>query len=384
MKDLSFQNLFRATVVLIFGIALVYILIIGQNIIVPLIVSFFVAFLLMPLCKWLERKKFPTVLAAITSLLVASAGIVGIVMLFGSQVKRFTKDFDRIAERIAEIRESLPHQIQSRLAEFKTEDITQFFEENVGEIFQGLAGFVSSFTFVIIVPIYIVLILIYRPLFKTFLIKVFDGKAHTEPSEKQVEESVENGGKRNIRELIPRIKQIVQKYIQGMFYVICILFVLNSIALISLGIEHALLFAAFAAVLNIIPFVGPMVGSLLPIIFALLTKDSLFYPMAVLVAFIIIQTAESNLITPNIVGRNVSLNPLVSLLALFVGASIWGVVGMILFIPLIAILKEIFANIEGLEPYAYVLGVGGQEESEPNAVERWFSRVREKLLRRKD
>jgi predicted PurR-regulated permease PerM len=379
MKELNFQNLFRTTVVLVFGIALVYILIIAQKIIVPLIVAFFMAFLLMPLCKWLESKKFPTVLAAITSLLVAIVGLAGVVVLFGSQVKRFTKDFDQIAGRIAEIRESLPQQIQSRLADFKTEDVAQFFEENVGEIFQGLAGFVSSFTFVIIVPIYIVLILVYRRLFKTFLLRVFEGNENTDSSEQRAEENIENGDKRNMRELIPRIKQIVQKYIQGMFYVICILFVLNSIALISLGIEHALLFAAFAAVLNIIPFVGPMLGSLLPILFALLTKDSMFYPVAVLVAFVIIQTAESNLITPNIVGRNVSLNPLVSLLALFIGASIWGVVGMILFIPLIAILKEIFASIEGLEPYAYVLGVGDQEESEPNAVERWYRRVKEKL-----
>jgi predicted PurR-regulated permease PerM len=160
-----------------------------------------------------------------------------------------------------------------------------------------------------------------------------------------------------------------------MFYVICVLFVLNSIALLSLGIEHALLFAAFAAALNVIPFVGPLLGSLFPILFALVTKDSLFYPVAVLVSFLLIQSLEGNLITPNIVGRNVSLNPLVTLVTLFFGAAVWGVVGMILFIPLTAVLKEIIGNIEGLEPYAYVMGTGEKPPPEKPGI---WDRIAEK------
>src|SRR5690606_33149641 len=184
------------------------------------------------------------------------------------------------------------------------------------------------------------LILIYRDHLKEFLFRVFDRK-------KQQSQGKSSKG---IRVLVPRIRKVVQKYLTGVFYVMCILFVLNSIALFSLGIEHALLFAAIAASLNIIPFVGPFIGATLPIIFAFVTKDSLFYPIAVLGSFIVIQSIEGNFLTPKIVGNNVSLNPLVTLIALIVGGSIWGVVGMILFIPLVAILKEIFDAIDGLEP----------------------------------
>lgn len=355
MKDLNFNSLVRITVFLVFAIASFYILIVGQKIIVPLVLSFLLAFLLLPMSNFFERMRFSRVPAAITSLLVVTIVFSGLAYLFGWQIRRFGKDADRINERFTAIKSSLPEQVQQYLASATGDGIIPFIEDNFIGIFSGLGAFATSFTFAVVVPIYIVLILIYRDVLREFLFRVFDNVSKKNKKEAEGDEK-----KLNIRQILPRVKKIVQKYIVGMFYVICILFVLNSIALFSLGIEHALLFAGFAAVLNVIPFVGPLLGSSLPIIFALITKDSLFYPVAVLGCFIIIQTLESNLITPNIVGKNVSLNPLVTLIALFIGASVWGVVGMVLIIPLVAVLKEVLGNIPGLEPYAYVLGSGDE------------------------
>jgi predicted PurR-regulated permease PerM len=109
--------------------------------------------------------------------------------------------------------------------------------------------------------------------------------------------------------IIMKVKLVVQNYISGMLMVILILAVLNSIALFSLGIKHALLFAVFAAMLNVIPFIGPFIGAVLPITYALLAKDSLWYPFGVFLAFYVIQLAESNFFTPKIVGGKVSMNP---------------------------------------------------------------------------
>lgn len=338
---------------MVFSIALVYVMIVGQNIIVPLIVAFFLAFLLLPIAEWLEKIGVGRVPAALLSLLSATLVIAGVGTLFGSQVGSFIRDLDGFGEKVSELLDDLPEEVRTSLGAFTDGGIMKLLDENIQEIFKGLTGFASSFTFAVVVPIYIALILIYRKLLRDFLLKVFAPSSG---------ESVDE--KKGIRHLIPRIKIILRQYILGMFYVICILFVLNSIALFSLGIEHALLFAAFAAFLNIIPFVGPLVGSILPILFALITKDSLFYPLAVMGAFIIIQTAESNLITPNIVGKNVSLNPLVTLITLFVGAAVWGVIGMVLFIPLVAVLKEVMLHIDGLEPYAHVLGRGDEKSSD--------------------
>lgn len=350
---------------MVFSIALFYIMIVGQNIIVPLLVSFFLAFLLLPLAEWLERKGAGRTAAALLSLLTATLIISGIVTLFGSQVSSFVNDLDGFGEKVTDLLNELPDEMRASLSAFSDGGIMKFLDKNLQEIFKGLTSFASSFTFAVVVPIYVALILIYRNLLRNFLLKIFVPKSESSSDEKK-----------GIKHLIPRIKIILRQYILGMFYVICILFVLNSIALLSLGIEHALLFAAFAAFLNIIPFVGPLVGSILPILFALVTKDSIFYPLAVMGAFIIIQTAESNLITPNIVGKNVSLNPLVTLVTLFVGAAVWGVIGMVLFIPLVAVLKEVMLHIDGLQPYAYVLGRG--DENMKDAEKSFFAKAARK------
>ncbi len=378
MKDLNFQNLLRITVFLVFSIAVFYILIVGQKIIVPLLVSFFFAFLLLPMCRRLESWRFPRSLAAIVSLVAVLVVLSGVGFLFGSQVSRFVKDMDQISDKIAELKTSLPTEIEDGLNNFFNGGLVPFLEENITEIFTGLGAFASSATFAIVVPIYVVLILIYRDVFAAGVYMAVDMASGHLKHDTHVIPST-GGEYASIREVLPRIQTIVQKYIIGMFYVMCVLFVLNSAALLALGIEHALLFAAFAAVLNIIPFVGPLLGSTLPILFALVTKDSLLYPALVLAAFIVIQTAESNLITPNIVGRNVSLNPLTTLVTLFIGAAVWGVVGMILFIPLVAVLKEVMESIPGMQPFAYILGSGKQKRGKFwDSVE---SRVRNKVNR---
>lgn len=375
MKNLNFESLYKLTVFLVFSVLLVHILIVGQSIIVPLLIAFFIAFLLIPLANFLERYKFPRPLSAITCIIITIVLLAGVFTLFGSQVNTFVNDLDDITDKISELKTRLPEVVQTQLDDISTEEIIGYAQSNSSNIFSSLTNVLSGFTLLLIIPIYIAMILIYRNLLRTFLLKVFnvDGNK-TENTSKQNEDSP-----KGIKVLIPRIKKIIQKYIVGMFYVICVLFVLNSIALFSLGIQHAMLFAAIAAVLNIIPFVGPLIGSTLPIMFALITKDSLFYPLAVMASFIIIQSIEGNFLTPKIVGSNVSLNPLVTLITLFVGASIWGIVGMILFIPMVAIIKEILRNIDGLEPYAYLLGNEDEEKSQKEFIKKAVIKLKDKL-----
>jgi predicted PurR-regulated permease PerM len=135
-----------------------------------------------------------------------------------------------------------------------------------------------------------------------------------------------------------------------------ILAILSSVALLIMGIKHAIFLVFLPHLMNLIPYVGPLIAAVLPISYALLTTDSLFYPFAIFMAFNLIQILESNLLTPKIVGSNVSLNPLVTFLALLIGGTIWGVIGMILFIPTTAILKKLFELSEATAPYAFLMG----------------------------
>jgi predicted PurR-regulated permease PerM len=167
---------------------------------------------------------------------------------------------------------------------------------------------------------------------------------------------------------IVKLRKLLITYIVGVVKVMGILIVLNLIAFASLGIKHAIFFAVIGAILNIIPYVGPFIGALLPMAYSFLTKDSLFYPIAVIVCYQIIQFIEGNILTPKIVGGNVNLNPFITILGLLIGASIWGVAGMILIIPVMAILRQIFEWNEDTKPFAVLLGEEKpkEEDIKPN------------------
>jgi predicted PurR-regulated permease PerM len=129
-----------------------------------------------------------------------------------------------------------------------------------------------------------------------------------------------------------------------------------------------------AALLTVIPYIGVFIGSLLPILYALVMTDSFFYPIAVFIWFQLVQALEGNVITPNIVGSQVSLNPLIAILSLLIGASVWGVAGMVLFTPLTAILKVFLDNIPALAAYGYLMSEGERKIVVKPSKHRWIDR----------
>ena len=131
---------------------------------------------------------------------------------------------------------------------------------------------------------------------------------------------------------------------------------LNTISLFLLGIEGAIFFGFLAAILLVIPYIGILIGSLLPIVVALATKDSPMYAVGVAASFFAVQMLEGNFITPNIVGSKISINPLAAILGLLMGASLWGIAGMALCLPMIAIIKVIFDSVPDLQPYGFLVG----------------------------
>ncbi|MDG5799072.1 AI-2E family transporter [Marinilabiliaceae bacterium ANBcel2] len=339
---------------ILLGIILIFVLMREAKVIlVPLLISGFLAILISPLTSWLENKKFPSALAAIISLISLIVILSGFIYFFYNQILRFSQDLEGLETRFSQLVEDYNNFISTHfegavpISMDNIKDVIfQQLYENVDTLTQGVIATAGTITMAFIVPVYIFLFLYYRKFLIDFVKKAFSSKYTS-----------------NVEHAVQKVKYVIQNYIKGSFIVICILAVLNSIALYSLGIKHALLFAVFAAFLNLIPFLGPFLGATLPIAFALLTKDSLWYPFGVFLAFYVIQLFESNLFTPRIVGSKVSMNPLMTIIALFVGNFVWGLAGMILFIPGIAILKVIFDEIKGMEPYSFLLGSVKKEES---------------------
>jgi predicted PurR-regulated permease PerM len=344
--DLRLPAYFRIVIVLLGVVLIVIIMRQAKIVLVPLLIAGLFSILISPLTVWLENKRLPSALAVITSLIVLIVFLLGAIYFFYNQILGFAGDLGALERRVSEFIETinifLANHIEGTVPismDNIRETIFKQIYENMDTLTQGIIATAGTITMILIMPIYIFLFLYYRKFLAEFIKRTFP-EHHKE----------------KVIKVLNNVKYVVQNYIKGMFLVICILAVLNSIALFSLGIKHALLFAVFAALLNVIPFLGPFLGAVFPILYALLTKDSLWYPFGVFIAFYIIQLAESNFFTPKIVGGKVSMNPLMTIIALFIGNFIWGLAGMVLFIPGMAVLKVIFDEIEGMEPYGFLLG----------------------------
>lgn len=354
----------------------VYAMIMAKTILLPLLFALFFSILLSPICIWLERYKVPRILSSLAALLIGLIFLSGIGFFFYNQMSAFARDADMFVERIEELIDSLDVFLTTWFAyegeinlDRVVSEIIDYIRENTVSLTRGITGAASTITAFFLVPVYMYLILLFRDTLKTFVLKSF-GKGISSSEDK-------------VRNIINKVKTMVQRYITGLLMVIAILAVLNSIMLTVIGVDHAIFFGVFAAMLNVIPFVGPIMGSILPILYSLITMDSLIYPLIILLGFYIIQLFESNLFTPSIVGSQVSMNALATLLLIFIGAQIWGLAGMILFIPIGAIIKVICDEVESLNHFGYLLGRETDHKSEErSALAKKVSQLRRKATQK--
>ncbi|TVP46117.1 MAG: AI-2E family transporter [Mongoliibacter sp.] len=345
-KKLILPNYLKILAILFLIIAIVFIMVVGRNLLIPLLLAGYISALLTPISDWLETKKFSRTSSSIVALLTGLIGILGLLTFIGFQVASFTRDLDNVGDKLNDYLEDIESFISDKL-QIETglgrgidkESIIDLLETNSGSIADIIFSTLGSLTTFLLLTVFIFFFLLFRSHLTQFVAMIFHNH---DPKEVKAE--------------IKELKKVVQKYIIGVFKVMAILAVVNTAILFGLGIKHAVFFGVFAGILNIIPFLGPFLGAILPTIFAFLTKDSLWYPIGVVISFQIIQLIESNFLTPKIVGSNVNLNAFITFLGLMVGSAIWGIAGMIVIIPTLALLREIFTLDESTKPFALLFG----------------------------
>jgi predicted PurR-regulated permease PerM len=166
------------------------------------------------------------------------------------------------------------------------------------------------------------------------------------------------------KQSLDKISKVAFQYLWGRAQVMMILGVLFFITFMLFGLPYALLFTLFGAVITIIPYIGPLLSGLLPILFSFLYFDSLNKILFFSGVVIAIQLIESYVLEPLILGKEVKLNPMVIIVAIVMGGLIWGLAGMILFVPIFAIVKIISLNHSGLEPIGFLFGQHEKEGME--------------------
>ena len=323
----------------------------GSFIFVPLVWGVFFAFALYPISSWFERKRFPRGLAIFLSILGISILAFGIFYLLLNQVFGLIREIPEIEANIS-----------GKMARYSKELNLFFGEEWINSnTLPSLDSLVSSFDFnktlfatgksltlIGIVPLYTFLLLYYKDFFAEFLVR------YSSKNQQTILHWVNDSG------------QVIQDYLVGMIRVTGIVAFLSGLFFYSIGVEFFILFAVFIALMNLIPFVGVFLSSVFAIAYVFLTTDSLIYPLLTFVCLWGIQLMENNLITPRVVGSKVKVNALAVLISILIGGWLWGISGMILFIPLVGILKITLEKSEQFKAFGFLLSddVQVNEDSE--------------------
>ncbi len=177
------------------------------------------------------------------------------------------------------------------------------------------------------------------------------------------------------RRIINESSQVAQQYLTGRGILILILAILYSIGLTIVGLDNAIILSLIAALLSIIPYVGNILGFGVLMLMALAQGQGSGMYLSIVIVFALVQFIESYLLEPYVVGAEVDIHPFFTVVIIIVGELIWGVAGMILAIPMLAVVKIIFSNIDSLEPYAYLIGdTRDKSESKTSeTIKGWFS-----------
>ncbi len=331
-----------------------YVALVGRGVLVPIAFGAFFALMLTPVCNFIERWIPWRMLAIFLTFLVVLIPVLGIFTLLSVQLLDVLENPTAIGDKLQAGVRDVFIWINERFGFSRTQS-EQWISENFSSVLQapfsflrkGLTSSTLFFVNLALTVIYVFFFLLYRSAFRQFaLIQV----SRSERSE--------------MKKLLNQIQRVAQRYLYGILLVMLILGALNSTALWLIGVEYALFWGFLAGILAVIPYVGTFIGALLPFLYALATTDNLWQPIAVVVAYNIIQTLESNLITPKIVGSSVKLNPLISVIGLILGGTVWGVAGLVLALPVIAVLKVLMEQVDVLKPLSFLLStdVYGQEQ----------------------
>lgn len=343
----------------------------GRSLFVPLSYSLLIALVLYPVCKKLEARRWPRSLAI-------GAGLFIIVILFGAllglffvQVNMLRQDLPQLLARlkpaVSELQQWIDNSFNISVAvqnEWWQQIVHNFGNSTAGILRATISATAVSIFTLFLIPVYAALFLYNREVFVAFLSKLAGSHYNWQ-----------------LHVVLNETTHTYFNFIKGMVLVYLIVGVLNSIGLMALGIPHALLFGMLTAVMTIIPYLGIIVSALLPITVAWITKDSIWYPIGVVAVFTFVQYLEANIIFPKVVGTQLNVSTWATLVAAVAGGLLWGVSGMILFIPFIGILKIVSDHIPEWEALNILLSRHEKKKASPGSSELKGPQMRSEIAR---
>ncbi|MTI21388.1 AI-2E family transporter [Fulvivirga sp. RKSG066] len=353
MNNLTSSKVIKVSLVSLAVIAIGFVIVIGRDFIYPVCLAVLFAYLVYPLTSFLEKYIKYKVLATLISVIITVTIVAGAIFFLYTQLTEFLGDFTGLKSQANENFGVLKERLQEKLP-FVFDERT-----NINGLLQGVLGAQENLLRKVfnattgtlvglgLQPVYVYFMLYYRNHFKEFLFEV------TKPSYHD-----------RLKITLEQIASVTKNYVSGVFIVVLILCVLNSVGLTIIGVKYALMFGVISAIMNFIPYFGTLIGGAIPLLYTLVSPHP-EKAIGVIILFLIIQFTENNILTPNITGGRVAINPLFTIFIIIIGGLAWGLPGMFIFVPFLGMFKVVCEHIDSLKPLAKVISPKNPEQLSP-------------------
>jgi predicted PurR-regulated permease PerM len=341
---LPFLSKLALAVISIIGIG--YLIKLGQSILAPFFLAFLMAMLFLPIANFFEKRlRLPRSISTIISVTMMLVILTGLIYFFGSQISSFSRDLPHLTKQFNTVFHNLQTWV-SHTFNVKIDEQLDYLDQGLGKLLSS-SGIILGFTFGIFSSslgflaffiLFFIFILNYRRILNNFIVNVFNEKH-----------------KASVQEVVSEVRIMTKRYIIGLCLQIVIVSVLATTVLTILGVKYAVLLGVLTGLLNVIPYIGICISLLIScfIAFATGTVSNCIY---VAIGYVIVHVIDGNIVLPFVVGSKVKINALFSFIGILLGEHLWGISGMFLCIPAIAIIKIVFERVEGLQPWGRLLG----------------------------
>lgn len=321
-------------------------IVVGNTIIMPLMMAFFFSLMLLPVFRFFRKLKVPEAIAIFLPILLLTIVVALVIWLFSSQVSALLDDFPQIQRTVTKHLDSLSIWISNSFGYSPAEQL-KFINEQSKKLFSSLGGLLSGaagslsgiIIFIGLLPIYIYLIILYRNLFLKFILMWFKPDEH-----------------RNVEEGIRQTEKMVKSYLIGLLIQITYIIILLGGSLWLFGIQNALLIGIIFAFLNLIPYLGALIGNIIGVLLTLASSENIVDILIVLGAITFVQLLDNNILMPRIVGSQIKINPLTSIVGIIIAGTMAGVSGMFLAMPVLSVLKIVFDRSGSYKQWGVLLG----------------------------
>ncbi len=336
----------KLSCILISIVILGFLAIIGEQILIPMVLGLLIAILLMPLCRFLEKKlRFPRGLSSILASLLALAIIGGVIYTLSIQVAKLANDWPQFQKQFTDLTDDLQGWISRTFGVRRKDQLLYLNDTAKKSISTGTAileSAIKSIGYVLMLTGFTFLFTLFFLLYRTHLLK-FLVASFSETYHKTVFEIIDN------------IQFMVKKYLVGLFLQMLIVTILSLIAYTIIGVKYNFMLAILTGILNILPYIGIFTALLIGALITFATSG-ISHVLFIIIAIAVIHFIDGNIIMPRVVGSKVKINSLIVIIGLVIGEMLWGIAGMLLTIPVLAILKIVFDRVEGLQSWGFLMG----------------------------